>query len=216
MKIKRKKNRFNKVIVLFLLISVAVFMFFRYINKKSKDTFMEYSIIETKKIISKVIVDSINNEVLNNIDMNNIFIVFKNSAGKVESIDVNSKYINFILNSTSNLLDSNLNKLEKEKSIFELPLFNNGILSNIFPKIPVRINLIGNVLCVIDTKIETYGINNALFKISLNIKSDIRILLPFVSHITSIDTSVPIVIKLIEGNIPSYLFSDYFNKTYSN
>ena len=215
MHVKRKK-KFNLLIFLSILIILTLFLSFKILNKKSRNIFLEYSIIQTKKVVSKIIIDSINNDVLNSIDTNNLFIVLKNTNNKIESIDINSKYINSILNNSSKLLDNNLNKLEKEKAVFYLPLFNNSILSNIFPKVPVKINTIGSTLCVIDTKVESYGMNNALFKVSLDIKVDVRILLPFVSDITTIDTSIPIVIKLIEGDIPNYFLTDYFNKSYSN
>ena len=58
--------------------------------------------------------------------------------------------------------------------------------------------------------------NNTLFKVNLDLNIDIRILMPFVSDLKNIYTSISIVIKLIEGNIPGYYFGDYFNKTYSN
>ena len=212
----KKHKKINVVILLILLIIVTLFLVFRYLNKKSKELFMDYSIIETKRIISKLIIDSINNEVLDNMDINDLFIILKNKDDKIESIDINPKYINHILNNTTTILDNNLSKLEKEKSIFLLPLFNNNILSNIFPKVPVRINVIGNTLCFINTKVESYGINNALFKVEIEIKVDVRILLPFVSDVASISTSTPIIIKLIEGEIPGYYLGDYFNKTYSN
>ena len=215
MRIRRKKH-INIIILLTTLVLVGLFYSFKIINKKSKTIFMEYSQIETKKLISKIITDSINNEVLNDIELNSFFIVLKNSNDKIESIDLNSKYINYILNNATIILDKNLSKLEDSKKIFEIPIFNNGILSNIFPKIPVRLNIIGSTLCVISTKVESYGINNALFKVNLDISVDVRILMPFVSEVASINTSIPIVIKLIEGDIPSYYFGDYFNKTYSN
>ena len=212
----KKKKKTNKIVLLIFLIIGTLYISFKYLNIKSREIFLDYSQIETKKVISEVIISSINNEVLNDIDLNKLFIIFKNSNDKIESIDLNSKYINYILNNITSILDQKLKELEQSKSIFEMPLFNNGIISNIFPKIPVRINIIGNTFCVINTNIESYGINNALFKVNLDVKVDVRILIPFVSEITSINTSVPIIIKLIEGEIPSYYFSDYFNKTYSN
>ena len=177
---------------------------------------MDYSIIETKKIVSKIIIDSINKEIINDIDSNNMFLIVKDSNDKIETIDIDSKYINYILNKVTTIIDENLNSLENKDSIFKLPLFNNNILSNIFPRIPVRIDIIGNTLCVINTNVESYGINNALFKVNIDITIDIRILLPFVSEITTISTNIPIVTKLITGEIPGYYFGDYFNKSYSN
>lgn len=212
----KKKKKMNKILIVTILIIGTLFFSFKYLNKKSKTIFLEYSKEQSKRIISEEIISTVNGEILENIDLNEMFIIIKNTNDKIESIDLNSKLINNILNTTALKLDRNLKELENKKSILEIPLFNNGIISNIFPKIPVKLNIIGNTLCVISTNVESYGINNALFKINLDIKIDIKILMPFVSELISVNTSIPLVIKLIEGDIPKYYLDDYFNKMYSN
>ena len=180
--------------------------------------FIEYSEVETKKIISKVIVDLINNEVLENINSSDLFYT-TNESGKLETFDLNSKYINSILNEISVKVDNRLLELEQSNSVFKLPsgiIFNNNILSNIFPKIPIKLDIVSNALCIINTKIESYGINNALFKLNIDVSVDAKILMPFTSKTTSITTSIPIVIKLIEGNIPGYFLGGYYNNSFSN
>ena len=65
--------------------------------------------------------------------------------------------------------------MEKLKSgiIYQVPtgiIFNNGLLSNIGPKIPVKLSLIGDVTIDIKTTIKDYGINNAVIQVSINVK----------------------------------------------
>ena len=77
------------------------------------------------------------------------------------------------------------------------------------PKIPVRIDLISNIFCRINTDIKSYGINNALMTVSINITASVKVLLPFVSDTVEISSDVPVIIKLIEGSVPSYYFDGY-------
>ena len=72
-------------------------------------------------------------------------------------------------------------------------------------------NLLGNIFCKLNTDLESYGINNALIKININIEAEVKILMPFEYSITKINVDVPIVMKMLEGNVPSYYFDGYLD-----
>ena len=213
----RKKKK-NTLVILIILIMIGVHFTFKFFNNRAIPLFIEYSETQTKKIISEVIIESINSEIINNIEPDKLFYT-STSSSNIESFDLNSKYINSILRDISTKLDKKLNELENNDSVFKLPsgiMFNNNIISNLFPKIPIKLDIVGNTLCVLNTKIESYGINNALFKLNVNITIDVKILMPFTSKNTAITVSMPLLIKLIEGNIPSYLLSGYYSNSFSN
>ncbi len=92
---------------------------------------------------------------------------------------------------------------------------NNALLSNLGPKIPVKFELVGDVISNIDTKITNYGINNAMIEISVNVQLNEQIILPFISKRISYTTNIPIAIKLIQGTIPNYYFNG-MNKSSPN
>lgn len=211
---KRKKKNKNILVILIILLILGVHFTFKFFNDKAMPLFIEYSEIQTKKIISEAIIESIDNNVLDSISVNELFL-----SSTSDSFDLNSKYINSILNDISTIVDKKLIEFEESDSVFKLPsgiMFNNNIISNIFPKIPIKLDIIGNTLCVLNTKIESYGINNALFKLNVDITVDVKILMPFISQNTSVTVSTPLVIKLIEGNIPSYFLGGYYNNSFSN
>lgn len=211
---KKNKKSINILTIILILIILGIHFMFKFFNDKAIPIFMEYSEIQTKKIISEVILNSISSKAINTKEL-----FYTSSKGNIESFDLNTEYINTILNDVTKEVDKKLYELETKDSIFKLPsgiIFNNNILSNIFPKIPIKLDIIGNTLCVLNTKIESYGINNALFKLNIDITIDVKILMPFISKTTSIMVSTPIVIKLIEGNIPSYLLGGYYNNSFSN
>ena len=238
MHLKKRKNRenkiINKVIIIIVLLFISIIYIFKIFNEKALPHFISYSEIETKKIVSSIINSTVINEIANNITMDDLFITTLDDTGNVRSIDFNSSSVNKILLNASKAVEINLKYLEtgnvdklnlsnsilsnydKDKLqkgiIYELPsgiIFNNTLLNNILPKIPVKIDLVGNILCRLNTEVESYGINNALIKVNINIEVEVKILLPFVSSNTKISVDVPIIIKIMEGKVPSYYFDGY-------
>lgn len=228
---KKKNSVINKIIFILILLMISIIYILKIFNDKALPQFISYSEIETKKIVSNIISSTIIDQFSNN-NIEDILITTKDSSGNIQSIDFNSNKINKLLVASSKLIEKNLKYLEKGEVdklnlsniydidklkkgiIYELPsgiIFNNTLLNNILPKIPIRINLIGNVFCKLSTDITDYGINNALIKININVEAEIKILIPFVSSNTKLNVDIPILMKVIEGKVPSYYFDGYLN-----
>ena len=218
--------------VTFIFIIILSLILINILNKKALPLFNKYSKLETKKIISSVVNSSVTNYVKDNIDTNNLLITTKDNSGNIKSIDFNTKEVNRILTGTSKIVEENLRYLENGKLdklgintnisnsrlnkgvVFELPsgiIFNNNIMSNIMPKIPIKLELVGNIICYINTDIKNYGINSALITINIAVVAEEKILLPFSNTTTKVKTNIPIVMKLIEGDIPSYYMDGYLS-----
>lgn len=227
----KKNNMINRILFIVILLIISIIYIFKIFNEKALPQFISYSEIETKKIVSNIISNTITEEITNNINMENIFITLKDSNGDIQSIDFNSSEVNKILVKSSKSVEQNLRYLEngeidklnlsnydnekfKNGIIYELPsgiMFNNTLLNNILPKIPIKMSLIGNVLAKLTTSVDSYGINNALIKVNINIEAEVKILMPFVSSNTILNVDVPILMKIMEGNVPSYYFGGYLD-----
>lgn len=231
---RNKKNKvINKIIIVGILLIICIIYIFNIFNKKALPELMSYAEIETKKIVSSIINTTVIEEISNTTNTEQLFITTKDNEGNIESIDFNSSEVNKILSNASKAVEQNLKYLEsgevdkldlsnlyfneeklKKGIIYELPsgiIFNNVLLNNIFPKIPIKMNLIGNIFCKLNTDLESYGINNALMKININIEVEVKIIMPFEYSITKINVDVPIIMKMIEGNVPSYYFDGYLD-----
>ena len=233
-KYKNKKFNINFIIILIVLLTISIYFVMNIFSKKAIPTFIEYSKIETKKIINLIVTSTVNNEISKKIDMDKLFIISRDSNNNIKTIDLDSSVVNNLLYETSNLVKQNLNYLENGEIdkitnyrqifsnydsdklykgiIYELPsgvIFNNIILINILPKIPLKIGTLGNVYSVINTDIESYGINAAMLKINIDVIAEVKILLPFITDEVEVTTSIPIVVKIIEGEIPSYYLGGY-------
>ena len=88
-------------------------------------------------------------------------------------------------------------------------IFNNGLLANLGPKVPVKISLIGDIVTDIVTDIKEYGINNALIQIGIKVKVNEQVILPFATNEISIETNIPLIIKMVKGEVPSYYLKPY-------
>lgn len=213
---KRKEvNKKGILIITFILIVILSLIIIRILNTKALPFFKKYSKLETKKIISSLVNSSVTEYVKNNTNKDKILITTTDNNGNIKSIDFNTVEVNRILVGTSKIVEKNLRELEEnKKTIFELPsgiVFGNSIMSNIMPKIPIKLELIGNIICYIKTDIKNYGINDALITIYIDVVAEEKILLPFSSTTTKIETNIPIVMKLIEGDIPSYYMDGYLS-----
>ena len=215
LKKRKEMNKKGILIIIFLLIIILSLIIIRILNTKALPFFKQYSKLETKKIISSLVNSSVTEYVKNNTNKDKILITTTDNNGNIKSIDFNTVEVNRILVGTSKIVEKNLRELEEDKkTIFELPsgiVFGNSIMSNIMPKIPIKLELIGNIICYIKTDIKNYGINDALITINIDVVAEEKILLPFSSTTTKIETNIPIVMKLIEGDIPSYYMDGYLS-----
>lgn len=231
-KINRKKiykqKKINYIYFLIISLTISTTISLNYIGDKIYPILIEYAKVETRKIVTIIINKAVSKQLSNNLDLEGLFSTTTTSNEQIVAVDYDPVIVNKILNITTNLIqlnlkaiedgnidileisdiDSNINKSNLEKGIiYEIPIgiiSNNPILSNLGPKIPVKINLIGAVEGNINTKITNYGINSALVEISVNITVTQKVILPFMSDEITIENQIPIAVKIMQGNVPNY------------
>lgn len=213
------KKKIGILFFILMIILVIAIIIVKIINDKVTPTVMDYSVSEIKRIASIIINRSIRDDTLEKEDMDNLFIVTRSSEEEVVSITLDSRVVNIITNRISDACEDNLRKVEEGKfdelkkdfnigeEYFYVPsgiLFNNTILSNVGPKIPISLKIVGNVTSGIVTDVKEYGINNSLITVSVEISVELMVILPFSSDYVSITNYVPIAIKLIQGKVPQF------------
>lgn len=224
----RKKIRLStKITIIIILIVVFIYLFLNYCGKKFFPVIMQQAQIDCKKMAITIIKNSLNDDVLSTLDEDELFYIVKNNNGEVQTIDFNSVVVNKFLRDTTSIVSENLKKIEtgkvsdisfinsedydiknlKNGVISEIPMgiiTNNVLLSNLGPKIPVRINLIGNVVSSIETSISNYGINNAIVEIYAKVEVTEEVIIPFQTESITITNNIPIAIKIVQGTVPDY------------
>ena len=231
-----KKNFFClKIFVIIICAIICSVIFIKILSNKIGPVYLDIAEKEVKKLIILVNNNSINDEIISEIGNNELFDILKNNNNEIVLIDYNSANVNKFLalvvrtvsnnldlieNGKYNLLSFDLegydNKLLNKGIIADIPfgsLLGLNLLSNVGPRIPVKFNLIKDVSGGIDTKINEYGINNAYMEVLVKVKVNVNINLLFLSRTINIECSVPISMKIIQGNIPNF-YTGGINSTF--
>ena len=215
-------------IILYLLILALITscIFIYYFEKKISKNLLNGAEKEVEYITTLVMNNSIKKYTTQN-NFNNLIDYKTKNNGDIYLINYNTIKINQILTDVTELLEKDLYKMtrgnleginsntitkeyyEKIKNglVFTIPLGSisgYSLLTNIGPKIPIKLRIVGNIKTNIEPKITEYGLNNAMIEINLKIVSKIAIQLPFISKNILVETKVPLTIEMIQGNIPSY------------
>lgn len=218
MKLKKKRNIKKKIFIILFLIIISSLLFLCYLSKKVMPTIM----ITSKNIVKEtgmiIISENVSDKIISILDKEELFKIEKDSNGNIESIDYNTKVVNEILKEASNVSYNNFKKYEKEKDgiITYVPLFsgsNNIFISNLGPKVPLKLVLDGNVITSLQTDVKEYGYNSALIEISVRIEANTEVILPFKTSKEKIVNIVPVSIKIVEGDVSPLLESNNLSKT---
>ena len=216
----------NALILLISLYQINI------INKLSKDRIIEYSTMLATKFTKYVINAAYIKEDFD-ITKEKIYEMIQDNDGDIKTIIYDATAVNELLNSITDRVYKTFNNLEtgkikeltvnenivtnkkhkyKDGIILEIPLgiiTNNYLLMNLSPNIPVRISLTGEFESEVSTKVEEYGINNALITISVDITVTEQITMPFITEKIKINNKIPISINLVNGKIPNYYLSGF-------
>lgn len=231
---RTKKSKLNFIVYIIIALFISIFLLFRYINNKVSPLLLDYAEIESKKLSSIIVSKAINNEVAKELTVENLFIITKTDEGEIRTIDFNPVLVNQILLKATTAVQTNLKYLEdgdidklelgdntlinydpdnlREGIFYKVPtgiIFNNAILANLGPKIPVRFSLIGDIIANVITNVSNYGINNALIDAKIHLKLNQRVILPISTRDISVEVTVPIALKIVQGVVPEYYFNGF-------
>ena len=224
----------NIYVLVFLFLFVFSIVFLIILDKKAMPAIMNYASVQTKRVGIEVLRSVGIKDVNKFLDGKELFTITNNTKGEMESIDFNTAVINETLVVIAKNVRKRLKEIEKGENlpeemysdvldknlkngiIYEVPIgvaFGNSFLSNIGPKIPVKIKYSGNVGLDVKTKVKEYGINSALIEVYIYVEVTQRTILPFQSKDVKLTSEIPIVMKVVKGQVPNYISG--INKSYS-
>lgn len=233
-RLKKKKISIKKYFIMGCIIAlfISVFYFINLLNDKLTPIFMENAEIELNKISTIIVNNAISSTFKDEISSLELFDVIKNSNGEIQTIDFDPVMVNKILGIVTDEVQEDLAFLKngeidnidlnnefsiekindlKDGIIVRVPIgsfTNNTLISNLGPKIPIKLSYIGDVNSNIVTKITQYGINNAMVEVGIKVDVIAQIVLPFTIKKTTFSYEMPLIIKMIQGIVPDYYGGD--------
>lgn len=231
----KKKKKVNISFIIIMLIGFT-FSSVYFVSERITPVISDLAEIKINKFSTTVINKAVSQVLEENIGELDLFDTIVGNDGSIEMVDFNPIAVNHILSLATTVVLNNLkllevgdlesvgietlelsdeDKLNLEKGIVALIPIGSAtrmtLLSNLGPKIPIKLHYTGDVNSNITTKITQYGINNALIEIGLHLEITAQIILPFSTSIKKLENDIPIAIKMIQGKIPSY-YNGYLNK----
>lgn len=210
---------------------IGIIALLNFFNQKFTPILMKQAEVQARRIILLVLTQAVSEQINVQETLDDLFIVSKNEDGTVKAIDYNPIGMNKLLTYVSNNVRKYLQNLEsgqiddikftntsyenslsklKNGIVSEIPsgiVFHNSLLSNLGPKIPVRLNLIGDIQTDLKTNVTNYGINNALIEVVARVQVSEQVILPFQNKAITITSDIPVAVKVIQGSVPNYYFN---------
>lgn len=207
------------IILVILFIVIVSFIEIKYFSHKSETILLDYSSNKITNIINEIINESINNKIYR-YKYNDIIKIDGQNNENITSIDFDNEIVNSMLYMVSDeilgkikLLESNnydnlnLKYISSNDKVYYVPygvIYGSSILSNLGPKIPFKISLVGSTNNETKINIDEYGINSSKVEVVLNINFKMMVLLPFKSKEIVINKTIILDSKIIQGKVPDY------------
>lgn len=223
---KRRKFSFSKgqmflsIGGIILLLSV---LWFSKINKKITPNLLTIAQASINKLNETILTNYRVKDIYKEVNLNEAIHVVKNSKGEIITVDFNLEEVYKALAIITSYLETNLKNKEVRKNvlryynedlsstldsiILSIPMgvANDGIyLANLGPRIPVKVSYMGYVASSVRTKIEDYGINNALISIYIDCFITNEFIVPTKKEEINHEYNILVSSKIIQGIVPEY------------
>ncbi|MFA7435096.1 MAG: sporulation protein YunB [Bacilli bacterium] len=203
-----------KKFVLFLKITIYILIILLVINFVSGYFSSRVKLYIKQKATttsSLIIANTINEEVLPSIDLNNLINTVSSDNENIDSIYINTYQVNKILSVTTQSISNKLNNLnDEELNNLALPLgliISDVLFYDLGPNINIKIYPVGSVKCDVRSVIEEYGINNSVFRLEIEVRVAFAVVIPLQRDEIEVVSSIPIVVQIIQGEVPRYYFN---------
>lgn len=194
----------NKLLIVLFTISLVTVFIFMLIDIGIKPTIIAMSEAKVEYIAVLAMNNAVNTILGNNVKYTDLTDVLTDKDGKISMIQYNTILINTLARETSSLAQDEILALGVEGITVPLgSITKSKLLSGTGPDIKVKIIPVGSVSTNFSDEFRHAGINQTRHKIYMELKTQVRIVVPLGSDIINVSTKVPITETLIVGEVPN-------------
>ncbi len=224
---KHKKYKLNITSIIIMLIIVNTIVILNYYKNNLTNKLIDISKNTIEVYNNYLIMNFISNDILSKSDLNNIIKLNKNNKDEIISIEYDTKLTYKLLKIVTDELYQIVSQTTykdildydfdiKDDLVIYYPVLlssNNIFFNNLGPKVPVKIKFLSSLLTNINTKVTSYGLNNVLLEIYINITINDDIVIPYYKDKISKDYNVLLSSKVVMGTLPNYLGTSIENSS---
>lgn len=203
----KKNNNQNKGIKALLIVILIIMIIVELILNCINPMFEGLCELKAKAIAAKI-VNQKTKETIENIDYNDLITIVRDDKGNITMVKANVLEINKISSELTMDIQEELQR-ESQTAIY-IPMgsiFGNQILSNLGPKIKIKINPSGVVTTDFKSQFEMAGINQTIHRIYLYTVCKVNIVTPLRTISNEISNEVMVAESIIVGPVPDSYYS---------
>jgi sporulation protein YunB len=194
----------QKIIILIITLSIVLPLFFYRLDKVITPTVMAVADGEMRAKAIEIINMCILDEYSKEFKYEDIIKAEKDNEGNIIMLKADTLKLNRI---GSNVAIKAQREIKNLGSIgVKVPIgyiSKNNILANFGPDITVRMQPIGYIEASYSSEFESAGINQTRHKIYLQVKTSLKVIIPFASNNIEVKNEIPIAETIIVGKIPN-------------
>ena len=200
----KKKRKFMKFIVVFIIIAILLTIAFESYMKPLQDKIMENEargLVEER--VSKIADDVISNS---DYDYDKLLVKTENKNGGVMSLSVNTPAVNKIQNEFSDVFQNKMDDLNTQ--YFSVPLgdlTNLTMLSSLGPRIKFSYDMTGSVDVELKSTFESTGVNQTIHRVNMIVDAEVVFISQSYMENLKIRNEFAISETVIVGDTPDYL-----------
>ncbi|ATD55378.1 sporulation protein YunB [Clostridium chauvoei] len=205
-KIKHKKLILVIITIFFVFNSLLYFF-----DRSILPALINIAEIEMKREATDIIQQTALDIYSKYFNYDDVMIIEKDNEGNITMVRADTVKLNYL--SSKLILECNKKIDELENLGIKIPMgymTNNSVTHNLGPKINIKMEQVGNISSNYESVFESAGINQTRHKIYLNVKLNMKVIIPLNSEEVEVTCQIPIAETIIVGKIPDTALE--FNK----
>ncbi len=206
-------------ITLFLIAISSAFLL-KSFSDHLKEKYQTIAVMQCQSFATEAITKTIQKNLKEQDEFQSSILLYKDENFR----ELNVAYINSLLKDVSKNIYETLTDMEKGKGIIdsdsfyqtgivtEIPfslIFDNPFLATLGPTIPICFRLMGDVKTDLISKVSSFGLNNGLIELLIQVEIKSMVYVPLLSTSEIIQVELPIYSSILEGEIPSIALGNH-------
>jgi len=201
-----KKTISNYRLLPFLILCLTLFILMQsifFLEQRLRPAILSIAELKTDLIATNAVNNAIMEKVARGIVYQDLINLKLDEQGRIIMAQINTMEINRIIAETT--IETQDALLECSNEPVKLPLgeiLDNYFLAAYGPSIPITLIPMGRVNTTLIDSFDDAGINQVRHKIYLDVITEVRIVIPFISSHVEVHTTVPLADAIYPGEVP--------------
>lgn len=159
--------------------------------------------MRARAMVTGMVTKAVNDQFREELDTENLLIRKTNEQGQLEMLQADTKAMNLLITEISKELQAEYKTMEADR--FQLPagtVLGSKIFSQTGPEMELRVIPLSVSGMDFKTEFEAQGINQTKYKVYIILKSQVKVMAPFVSDTFDMSSTILIAEAVVLGGVP--------------